>query len=59
MGMNKYIYTGDRNELNVHLFIGSSIQKDGWEVQQETVYPDNGKVRFRVKRDDSEKGVSE
>lgn len=57
MGMNKYIYTGDRNELNVHLFIGSSIQKDGWEVQQETVYPDNGKVRFRVKRDDSEKGV--
>ena len=57
MGMNKYIYTGDRNELNVHLFIGSSIQKAGWSVRQETVYPDNGNVKFYVKKDNSEKGT--
>lgn len=57
MGMNKYIYTGDEKELNVHLFIQSDVRRNGWVIKQQTGYPENGVIRFRIKREGTSEGT--
>ena len=44
MGLNKYIYTGDEHNFNIHLFINSEADINGWTVTQDTVYPNRGEI---------------
>lgn len=57
MGLNKYIYTGDNGNLQIHLFAKSNADMNGWLVRQDTDYPREGTVRIYVKKSDSSPGV--
>ena len=57
MGLNKYIYTGDEHNFNIHLFINSEADINGWTVTQDTVYPNRGEIRIRVRKADRTPGV--
>jgi len=52
MSLGSYIYSSDRENINVHLFMSSDAEvllKDNVvKISQETEYPWDGKIRFEV-----------
>ncbi|XBX08546.1 glycoside hydrolase family 127 protein [Enterocloster clostridioformis] len=54
-GLWQYVYTADRNNAYVHLYVGSyssiCLEKGRLDLVQETDYPWDDKVRIKVKAD--------
>jgi DUF1680 family protein len=57
LSLNRYLYTANDIELNVHLFVESKAVIQGWKIEQITDYPDSGMVKLNVSRYDRGAGV--
>ena len=50
LGLNRYIYTKNRDSLHIHLFADSTLDDEDWTVHMRTEYPEDGKVMLSVKK---------
>ena len=57
LSLNRYIYTANERELNVHLFVESKGSIDGWKIEQATNYPTGGIVKMKVSNTAATEGI--
>lgn len=57
LSLNRYIYTANERELNVHLFVESKGTIYGWKIEQTTNYPACGVVKLKVSNADTTEGI--